>query len=97
MVTVRHVSQAESPLETMQPAVPMQMPVQPMQPMRLDHRWVMHGDTSAPQNILDRHDYIYILYKYIGIDIDMDVDIDIDIDIDIDRHGYIIYKMFETH
>jgi len=53
----------------------------------------MHGDTSAPQNILDRHDYIYILYKYIGIDIDMDVDIDIDID----RHGYIIYKMFETH
>jgi hypothetical protein len=78
MVTARHVSQAEPPLETMQPAVPMQMPVQsmqPMQPMRLDHRWVMHGDTSAPQNILDRHDYIYIYY--IGIDIDMDMDMDI--------------------
>ena len=74
----RHVSQADSPLETMQPAVPMQMPLQPMQPMRLD-RWVMHGDTSTPQNILDRHDYIHIYIYTFYIDIDMDMDRDMDI------------------
>lgn len=40
---------AESPLETMQPAVPMQMPVQPMQPMFLQPSMQMPGYVSALQ------------------------------------------------